>query len=364
MTKRDFKISNGNKVRYNRGQPMGFYSSWATFALTHHALVQFSGYLEGFNTFSDYLMIGDDIVINNSKVAGRYKELLKIIEVPISMDKSIVPQDENQFPCEIAKRLFLNGNEISPFPPDILKSCGGNYLLVPQLLKVMNQRGFFDKVFTKDQLPSVSLEFIVQSYPERLRKNVLILLSNPLIGAGAPNLRWGDDDHPWKVYTLDEIKDVTKQIIREMLDKRIHKLMREIEKFWFNHQYSDPSPLFVWAGLPISVASTDCADDHPMLIALSGIIEKLETYKTLHENKVFDLTSYEEFLDTIIYIPDINMRSFRSLGCKREYIRSSITLDVFRRLKGETVKPTPPTGPSQEEKVITLSDDTFDFSGW
>lgn len=62
-------------LRYAVGQPMGLYRSWATMALTHHVLVQMSAILAGHTSpfFSDYVLLGDDIVIFDRAVAKEYK---------------------------------------------------------------------------------------------------------------------------------------------------------------------------------------------------------------------------------------------------------------------------------------------------
>jgi len=48
------------ELRYSRGQPMGAYSSWASMALTHHALVQFSAHRIGEFPYTSYRILGDD----------------------------------------------------------------------------------------------------------------------------------------------------------------------------------------------------------------------------------------------------------------------------------------------------------------
>lgn len=62
MTKRDFSV-NDRHVRYSTGQPMGFYSSWPAFALTHHALIEYCAFQKGYQSFRQYAVLGDDVVI-------------------------------------------------------------------------------------------------------------------------------------------------------------------------------------------------------------------------------------------------------------------------------------------------------------
>jgi hypothetical protein len=68
------------KIRYGRGQPMGAYSSWASMALVHHALVQYAHWMKDFEEpnnatwFDPYLVLGDDVDISKDvTVATNYQ---------------------------------------------------------------------------------------------------------------------------------------------------------------------------------------------------------------------------------------------------------------------------------------------------
>jgi len=66
---REFFVEDLNKnVRYSTGSPMGVYSTWSTATLALHAVVEFSAKEIGFNQFTNYLILGDDVVIFNRKV--------------------------------------------------------------------------------------------------------------------------------------------------------------------------------------------------------------------------------------------------------------------------------------------------------
>jgi len=118
MTNRDFSFDNRH-VRYERGQPMGLYSSWAVFALTHHVLIGFAAFRKGIKSFAKYAVLGDDVVIWDKVVSDEYKLLLSELDVPYSKDKSLT-SDPSNIRIEFAKRLFLNGEEITPLSPSIL----------------------------------------------------------------------------------------------------------------------------------------------------------------------------------------------------------------------------------------------------
>lgn len=91
---------------------MGFYSSWAMLAITHHLIVRWAAYLEGYNPkyFVGYAILGDDIVIMNRKVASRYKWIMTELGVAISLAKSY----ESHNVVEFAKSLFVDGTDVSP----------------------------------------------------------------------------------------------------------------------------------------------------------------------------------------------------------------------------------------------------------
>jgi len=73
--------------RYHVGQPMGFYSSWPVFALTHHCLVREAARRSGVKQ-PRYALLGDDIVVEES-IATAYKDLLTEFGVQISEGKSL-----------------------------------------------------------------------------------------------------------------------------------------------------------------------------------------------------------------------------------------------------------------------------------
>jgi len=114
-TDRDFAVTwirPAENIRYSVGQPMGAYSSWALFAVSHHVAVRLAAERAGFPDFQAYALLGDDIVITNSEVAREYRTLLKEIGVSISDTKSHVSLDTYEF----AKRWIHRGTEVSPAP--------------------------------------------------------------------------------------------------------------------------------------------------------------------------------------------------------------------------------------------------------
>jgi hypothetical protein len=69
--------SEGGEVSYEVGNPMGFYSSWTSFAISHHFAIFYICQKYGiYRKTLEYALLGDDIVIKHDKVA---KEYIRII---------------------------------------------------------------------------------------------------------------------------------------------------------------------------------------------------------------------------------------------------------------------------------------------
>jgi hypothetical protein len=116
MVDRDFllpwKRGSRETIRYTRGQPMGAYSSWATLALAHHCLVQYSADLAGVRIpFVAYRVLGDDIVIADSKVAASYVQVCSEFGIGIGLAKSFVSKEAF---FNFANQSYLGHENLSP----------------------------------------------------------------------------------------------------------------------------------------------------------------------------------------------------------------------------------------------------------
>jgi hypothetical protein len=99
-------------VKYATGQPMGAYSSWATLNIFHHIFIKAIALKLGIPNFSDYVVLGDDVVIANKEVAEMYKVSMNKLGVEFSEAKSYTSEDGYEF----AKRIYYKGEEITGFP--------------------------------------------------------------------------------------------------------------------------------------------------------------------------------------------------------------------------------------------------------
>jgi len=114
LQERSFSTPEGFQLKYKTGQPMGTYSSWSVFTLTHHLVVYYCAQLCGYKNFDQYIILGDDIVIKNDKVAKKYIDIIKGLGVELSLQKTHVSSNTYEF----AKRWIQESHnrEITGLP--------------------------------------------------------------------------------------------------------------------------------------------------------------------------------------------------------------------------------------------------------
>nr|UPW42058.1 MAG: putative RNA dependent RNA polymerase [Xinjiang mito-like virus 40] len=143
LSQRDFAVPCGpgvyeHSVRYAVGQPMGSYSSWIAFTLSHHLLVHWCAHLCGHSNFNQYIILGDDIVIKNDEVAQMYIKWCGYLNVSISLNKTHVSVDTYEF----AKRWFQRGDELTGIPFRGIVDCIINpfqvYTILYDYFKIKN----------------------------------------------------------------------------------------------------------------------------------------------------------------------------------------------------------------------------------
>jgi hypothetical protein len=140
LTNRNFRYKD-HIVRWNQGQPLGMLSSWAVFALTHHAIIEFLAAHRGIYPFRSYSVLGDDVVIWESGVAERYQEFLKSVGVQINWNKTLI-SDGNVRRIEFAKRIIFNEHEVTGLKPNIIKEASKSLFMYFDLIKVAQHRNW------------------------------------------------------------------------------------------------------------------------------------------------------------------------------------------------------------------------------
>lgn len=175
LTARDYWYK-GAAYRYAAGQPMGTLSSWASFALTHHVVVQIAAMRAGYNQlFQNYVLLGDDIVIADDDVAEEYRDLMTWFHVSINDSKSLVGIGAAEF----AKRHFVRGQEVTGMPGSLILLAGTRLSGLRVLVDVALRRGWE----ISGQSVLASIVYLLPSMGA-VRKWRFVLVS--LLGPGAP----------------------------------------------------------------------------------------------------------------------------------------------------------------------------------
>lgn len=147
---------NGELLRYEVGQPMGAYSSFAMLALTHHVITRIASLRCKVDPNSLlYAILGDDGAMANKKVAKTYIEIFKTLGMEINPIKGF-----DGTVLEFAKQIWtINGYNLSPL--------GAKNILL-----------FIRNV---EFLPSVLYELVVKMFPFFLKgKKLLTFEGSPI----------------------------------------------------------------------------------------------------------------------------------------------------------------------------------------
>jgi hypothetical protein len=118
---------------------MGTLSSWASFALTHHVVVQIAAMRAGRDRlFQGYVLLGDDIVIADDDVTEEYRDLMSWFSVSINDSKSLIGVGTAEF----AKRHSRKGQEVTGMPGSFIILAGTRLSGLGVLIDVTLRRGW------------------------------------------------------------------------------------------------------------------------------------------------------------------------------------------------------------------------------
>jgi len=134
-------IFQDSTIKWTKGQPLGLYPSFGSFALTHGLLLF---YLNNYSHNNDFFVLGDDVIILNDNLADKYYSSLKELQCPISESKSVTSSIMGEFGGKLIFRDYvepqLKWRQLSDDNfVDIIKLLGkrGLRLLRPQQRKVV-----------------------------------------------------------------------------------------------------------------------------------------------------------------------------------------------------------------------------------
>lgn len=168
-TNRSFSTPGGDQVKFAVGQPLGVYSSWAMLALTHHLICRVALRLSDDQRDPKsprYVVIGDDVAMVGDRFADCYSLIMnRILQVDISPIKGFTPEtslgvnrlnnETETCSAEIAKRIFVNGQEISVITPEALKSAWEYPSDYPSVLRQLTNRGCIKA--PNEEVPPIAL---------------------------------------------------------------------------------------------------------------------------------------------------------------------------------------------------------------
>lgn len=184
MTGYPFKVTNTKMISYAVGNPMGAYSSWASFAVAHHYIMYYLCRLNGIDwKTSRYCLLGDDILIGDEVLGKAYQELILSIGVDYSKPKTYTSPHF----CEFAKRLLYKGEEISPFPISALRGVSHSVAQMTNFFLETEVKGW---KFIGGASAAVSLfSGMVQKLPSRVKAKreklacLSVLITNVMRGS-------------------------------------------------------------------------------------------------------------------------------------------------------------------------------------
>jgi hypothetical protein len=201
LADRTFTVQwSGDKVTYAAGQPMGAYASWPLCSLAHHAVVEYC------RCKREYRLIGDDVGIADKRSASLYEDVIQRLGVEVNPYKGTKSESQSIYSgAEIAKRLYLNGVDLTPLTPGKILSLRNRYLCL-EGIRELKQR------FENRTLPRQIIEF---HFPKgEARDYVWCMACNPLTGVIKPSDEGYDNLQPgWGTPDMDEIK-LTFMLIR------------------------------------------------------------------------------------------------------------------------------------------------------
>lgn len=355
LTQREFKTHDGKGfVRYTTGQPMGALSSWASLAIWHHVIIQLCfTYCNVTLKPNSYVVIGDDVAINDKKVASLYRLIVdKILGIGISESKGFSPEtisganplpkcslmSEETLSAEIAKRIFINGHELTPIPPDLLIEGLKNPLSFGDLLRSLEDRCIPD-LYVRSSDPLTFLSNL--SLKPRLAKLVAYSPINvqPPKGLASP-MNSTCDTNPWQElkvpYDREWYRYQFNNWVSKWITTKLSKCNEELEKYKNFYKSSDT--------LRIGKFVLSSRDGILMYAVFKQALKmvNIKAHKAIskltHFNFGDDVVEYNKALDSIIAFSEVELAIYGkySKRQRKRIYRSSLLGEYFKYiLRGE-----------------------------
>lgn len=154
MVQRDFDLE-GQSIKYGTGQAMGFLSSFDMLAVWHIIILRTCYRIVLKDKYDKYTVnfgvIGDDDIMDNKEVWELYNNILRVLTIPTSLHKGSSPdrisglnplnKTVTSKVVDIAKRVFINGEELTPVSPKLFWEATEHPTDFPNLLFEIVDRG-------------------------------------------------------------------------------------------------------------------------------------------------------------------------------------------------------------------------------
>lgn len=162
-------------IRYSVGQPMGCYSSFGMLALTHHLIVQIAAQRCGCKCiFTNYAVLGDDIVIADDAVAKAYLAIMEVLGVDVNLVKS-----HQGSTAEFAKRwIHSTLGDFTPLGAGNILVTVRNYKYLPSLLTEMKEKGYYLTLSSVKDILGL-MPFLKRKASDRLRLIFILMILGP-----------------------------------------------------------------------------------------------------------------------------------------------------------------------------------------
>lgn len=174
-----FRVPDGSFISYATGNPMGAYSSWNSFALSHHFVMFYCCEKLKMNwSESPYVILGDDICIRHRVLAEYYIGVLRSLGIEVSPKKTHISNSFREF----AKRILVNDMELTPFPISALWTTRNDPGLTLGVCVNELEKGWVLNERTPDVLSDLYRLLKLPERVVRLRKRSLNIAYDLLIG--------------------------------------------------------------------------------------------------------------------------------------------------------------------------------------
>lgn len=364
-------------VEYKVGQPMGALASWAAFAVTHHWTLRYLCYRCGV-PWDSYVILGDDLVIFDKKVAEEYVRLMSTLGVTISQGKSITPTQlgENTSAAEFAKRLFRDGVNLSPVSSILLQRIFGYSQCYWEILTIFREWYGYEAPMVgysgTNILIHPTIHMLMQGLKPKQKHWMEVLLGSNLDRTTAlPNLPRGLSDmsyqdwvtlpNPWGINPHD-ISNVDTLLPKIMLGSKIQEDLRlkylqlhKADQLLIDEEGTTPDQ---------RVVKPDHTESpyHPVRIILDSRLQN-EVMKVIYAIQYNDECPYNipdicieiEFLVDVI-LGNKTYKSWMSQKDRRNKYVSNLVLSIYAQVMEDRARANNPQ--------VSYNSDEDDCSGW